>query len=219
MRFKAAIFDLDGTLVNSLSDIADSMNQVLKNHGFKSHQTDDYRYFVGEGMRTLVSRALSVELPDPAFIDLYTAEMKEEYEKRWNHKTSVYEGIPQLLKTMLNHSMSIAVLSNKPHNFTIRMIHHYFGNSTFMEVLGAGLFPQKPDPSGALHIVKQFNISSSEFLYVGDSAVDMKTAKSAGMVACGCLWGFRDRDELIDAGADKIVERPSQVEKIILESQ
>ncbi len=215
MKFRAAIFDLDGTLLNSLSDIADSMNHVLDVNGFPVHPTNDFRYFVGEGMRVLVQRALPASLSDQNIIDSCTAQMKEEYAKRWKCKTSIYDGVPELLQKMTINGLSIAVLSNKPHNFTVEMIHHFFGKFTFEEILGAGQFPNKPDPSGALHIAKKFGFSPSGFLYVGDSAVDMKTAKSAGMFACGCLWGFRGKEELISGGADILVESPSRLWEVV----
>lgn len=211
MKFKAAIFDLDGTLVDSLNDIADSMNHVLSVHGFPLHPVSDYRFFVGEGMRVLVTRALPQGLSDQKLIDLCLSQMKEEYSRIWNHKTRVYDGILQLLKYLSDQGFVLTVLSNKPHEFTVKVINHYFGNSVFKEVVGAGIFPPKPDPAAALSIARLCQISPSDFLYLGDSAVDMKTAKSAGMFACGCLWGFRGREELLDSGADLIVEEPKSV--------
>lgn len=208
MKFKAALFDLDGTLVDSLNDIADSMNYVLSIHGFPPHPVSDYRFFVGEGMRVLVTRALPRGLSDQKLIDLCLSQMKDEYSKRWNCKTRVYDGIPQLLKYLSDNDLVLSVLSNKPHEFTVKVIEHYFGNSVFKETMGAGKFPQKPDPSAALSIARACRIFPSDFLYLGDSAVDMRTAKSAGMFACGCLWGFRGREELLDSGADLIVEKP-----------
>ncbi len=211
MRFKAALFDLDGTLVDSLNDIADSMNYVLSIHGFSLHPVSDYRFFVGEGMRVLVNRALPQGISDQKLIDQCLSQMNDEYSRRWNHKTRVYDGILQLLKYLSYHGIVITVLSNKPHEFTVKVINHYFGNSVFKEVVGAGKFPPKPDPAAALSIASSCQISPSDFLYLGDSAVDMKTAKSAGMFACGCLWGFRDKEELLDSGADLVVEKPEFV--------
>jgi len=219
MKFKAAIFDLDGTLVDSLNDIADSMNYVLSVHGFPLHQVSDYRFFIGEGMRVLVTRALPQKLSDPKLIDLCLSQIKDEYSRRWNCKTKVYDGIPQLLKYLSDNDLALFVLSNKPHEFTVKVIEHYFGNSVFKEIVGAGKFPQKPDPAAALSIAQSCRISSSDFLYLGDSAIDMKTAKAAGMFACGCLWGFRDRKELLDSGADLIVEKPEYVIRFIEKSE
>jgi phosphoglycolate phosphatase len=211
LKFKAAIFDLDGTLVDSLSDIADSMNRVLSLHGFPIHPLSDYRQFIGDGMRVLVTRALPEGLSDSKLIDLCLSQMKDEYSRNWNCKTRVYGEIPQLLKYLSDKGLVLSVLSNKPHEFTVKVIEHYFGNSVFKEILGAGKFPKKPDPSSALSIAQSLRISPSDFLYLGDSAVDMKTAKSAGMFACGCLWGFREKEELLDSGADLIAEKPEYV--------
>lgn len=208
MKFKAAIFDLDGTLVDSLNDIADSMNHVLSMHGFPIHSLSDYRLFIGDGMRVLVTRALPGGLSDPKLIELCLSQMKDEYARSWNCKTRVYDEIPQLVKYLSDNGLALSVLSNKPHEFTVKVVEHYFGNSVFKAIIGAGKFPKKPDPSAALSIAQSLWISPSDFLYMGDSAVDMKTAKSAGMFACGCLWGFRDREELLDSGADLIAEKP-----------
>lgn len=215
MKFRAALFDLDGTLVDSLSDIADSMNSVLLRNGFPSHDINDYRLFIGEGMRVLVKRALPQDFSDQDLIDFYTGQMKNEYAKRWNRKTRIYSGISELLTTMKNCHITLSVLSNKPHGFTVKMVEYYFGNSIFKQVMGAGQFPEKPNPAAALYIAQSINIDPSGFLYIGDSAVDMKTAKSAGMFACGCLWGFRGKEELISGGADRIVAVPDEISDML----
>lgn len=215
MKFKAAIFDLDGTLINSLNDIADSMNIVLERHGYKTHSVDEYRNFIGGGIRVLSLRALPQNLSNDTIVDICTSEMIKEYDKRWNYKTNVYEGIRDLLEQMKQQNMLLAVLSNKPHQFTLKAVEHFFGNTLFNEVIGAGLFADKPDPEGALKIARSFDLKSSEILYIGDSAIDMKTAKSADMFACGVSWGFRPKQELEDAGADVIVEKPFQINRII----
>lgn len=211
MKFKAAIFDLDGTLIDSLNDIADSMNHVLSMHGFPIHPADDYRLFVGEGMRVLVMRALPENSSDQKLIDLCTDQMKNEYAVRWNRKTRIYEGILPLLAFMQSRGLILSVLSNKPHEFTVKIVEHYFGNSIFKLIMGAGIFPSKPDPASALDIAKSCEIKPAEIIYMGDSAVDMKTAKSAGMFACGCLWGFREREELLENGADLVMEKPENI--------
>ncbi len=211
MKFKAALFDLDGTLVDSLNDIADSMNHVLSIHGFPLHPVGDYRFFVGEGMRVLVSRALPEDSTDQKLIELCLSQMKDEYARRWDCKTRIYDGIPQLLKYMSGKDLALSVLSNKPHELTVKVIEHYFGDSVFREIVGAGKFPKKPDPAAALSLARSVGVSPCEFFYLGDSAVDMKTAKSAGMFACGCLWGFRETEELLTSGADLIVEKPEYV--------
>lgn len=208
MKFRAAIFDLDGTLIDSLNDIADSMNHVLSKHGFPIHPAEDYRFFVGEGMRVLVTRALPEGFSDQKLIDQCTDQMKNEYALRWDRKTRIYEGILPLLTFLQSQGLILSVLSNKPHEFTVKIVENYFGCSVFKCIMGAGIFPSKPDPASALNIAKSLGIKPSEVIYIGDSAVDMKTAKSAGMFACGCLWGFREREELVENGADLVVENP-----------
>ena len=192
MKFKAAIFDLDGTLVDSLSDIADSMNRVLSLHGFPIHPLSDYRQFIGDGMRVLVTRALPEGLSDSKLIDLCLSQMKDEYSRNWNCKTRVYGEIPQLLKYLSDKGLVLSVLSNKPHEFTVKVIEHYFGNSVFKEILGAGNFRK----TGSFFSPEYCPITSDfsfRFFIPGRFRSRYETAKSAGMFACGCLWGFREK--------------------------
>lgn len=215
MRFRAAIFDLDGTLLDSLSDIADSMNSVLKRHGFNEHPTANYRIFVGNGMRVLVERALPPNVINQQLLTTCTAQLKDEYATRWNKKTRIYDGIADLLQNLMEKQIALSVLSNKPHDFTTIMVCYYFGDAVFDIVIGAGMFPEKPDPASALYIAKQLKIDSSEILYVGDSSIDMNTAKAAGMFGCGVLWGFRGKEELLKAGADVLVGHPSEIDELL----
>lgn len=209
MRYKAVIFDLDGTLLNTIEDLADSMNAVLARYGYPTHDIQSYKYFIGSGIRNLVYEALPPEKRDEAIISTCMAGMKEEYGKRWADKTRPYDGIPELLDALAVKNIKLSVLSNKPHEMTKLAVEKLLSKWTFDAVYGerAGV-PRKPDPAAALEISKALGIPPHEFLYVGDSGIDMKTANSSGMYAVGVLWGFRSAEELQNAGAKTLIKKP-----------
>lgn len=209
---KAVIFDMDGTLLDTLGDLADSMNAVLTEMGFPSHTADEYRYFVGNGMKKLAERALPKEFRTEANVENCLEKMKEEYSKHWDVKTSVYEGIPGLLRELVGRGIMVAILSNKPDEFTGLMASSLLGDFSFNRVLGMRPgFPAKPDPTSAVEIAEDLGVDAGSVMFVGDTSVDMNTAVNAGMTAVGVLWGFRDRDELLDAGAKIILNRPEEL--------
>jgi len=216
LRFKGAIFDIDGTLLNSLGDLANSMNHVLKSQGLPTHEMEKYKYFVGNGAYNLVKRALPPDKRDESYIRYCQGLFKEEYGKRWADTTRPYEGIPELLDKLTAMKYKLAVLSNKPHEMTLLVVKKLLPQWNFDAVFGEreGI-PRKPDPTGALEIANLFGIPTNEFLYFGDSGTDMATAKAAGMFAVGVLWGFRSADELLENGADIIIEKPMDVFKFI----
>lgn len=215
MNYKAIIFDLDGTLLDTLEDIAGSMNTVLNRFGFPGHPAEDYKMFIGEGMELLAGRALPETRRDPEFIKQCAKLVKDSYAVRCYEKTEPYDGITEVLGQCEKNNLKKAVLSNKPHEFTLDMVHHYFGNELFDIVMGLGAFPAKPDPSSALHIASLLDIPPREFIYVGDSGVDMKTAKASGMYAVGVLWGFRKETELLENGADTLVRTPAELSEAL----
>lgn len=216
MEFKAVIFDLDGTLLNSLEDIADSANRVLSNHDFSTHKPDDYRMFVGSGISELMTRALPEEERDPDTIDVYVKEYRQEYARNWNKKTKPYMGIAGMLDKLVSRHIKIAVLSNKLHAFTKQCVDELLPRWKFDVVMGfKNKIPLKPDPTSALQIAKQLNLSPSQILYVGDSAIDMKTAVAAGMHPVGVLWGFRSKDELQKNGAKTLIGRPEAILELL----
>ncbi|NLM28538.1 MAG: HAD family hydrolase [Clostridiaceae bacterium] len=212
MNYKAVIFDLDGTLLDTIDDLADSMNAVLKRSSLPVHDTERYRYFVGTGLRNLVRKALPEELRTDDNISKYTNAMAREYEARWDKKTRPYEGIIDLLYSLSEIGVRMAVLSNKPHLFTLKVVEKFLPADFFECVFGdrEGI-PRKPDPVSALEISSLMKIPPEHFLYVGDSDTDIKTAVSAGMYPVGVKWGFRDINELIRAGAKMILEKPREL--------
>ncbi|MBR6086189.1 MAG: HAD family hydrolase [Spirochaetales bacterium] len=206
---KAVLFDLDGTLTNTLDDIADSMNHALQLNGLPSHPVDAYRYMVGNGARKLAERAVG-ERKD--LLDaVYNAYM-EHYKDHAADKTCAYEGTTQLLKALIQRGILICVLSNKPHRDTITVVNHYFPDIRFNAVQGQveGV-PVKPDPAGALALARKLNIDPSDFAYLGDTGVDMTCAVKAGMHPFGALWGFRDADELKKTGAEILLKSPPEL--------
>ena len=218
MTCSAAIFDLDGTLLDTLDDLVDSMNAVLARRGFDEHPTAAYRYFVGEGMEMLVRRALPVEAASCGeTVAAVFEEMRAQYDRRWADKTRPYDGVPDMLDGLVARGLPMAVLSNKPDDFTAATVTKLLGRWAFREIRGMrpGV-PAKPDPTAAVEIAEALETEPSNCLYVGDTATDMKTATAAGMFAAGVTWGFRDRQELMDNGADAIVDRPADLLELLI---
>jgi phosphoglycolate phosphatase len=209
--FRAAIFDLDGTLLDTLEDLADSMNMVLKKCGFPQHPVDAYRYFVGDGMDILAERVLPEGQRNAEIIGRCTMLMREEYAKRWADKTKPYDGIGELLEGLSQRGIRKGILSNKSHDFTIEVVRHFFGENSFDIVMGAGPFPKKPDPSSTLHIAQKIGVEPSRVVYCGDTNTDMKTATAAKVYAVGVCWGFRSAEELLENGANVLIEHPGQL--------
>ncbi len=211
--YKAVLFDLDGTLLNTLDDLAESMNATLMSMGFGIHDVSAYKLMIGEGARNLACHALPEEVrKDERVVAECTRRMNEEYLRRWFIKTKPYEGIPELLDELTKKSFALAVLSNKPHAFVELNVQKYLSKWCFRSVIGArdGV-PVKPDPFSAHKIAKDLNISPADFLYLGDSGIDMQTAHAAGMCAVGVLWGFRDEQELRSNRAQILLTQPKEL--------
>jgi phosphoglycolate phosphatase len=212
MRFKAVLFDLDGTLLDTLDDLADSMNASLKRFGFPPNPVDTYRYLVGDGLMNLVSRALPPGHRDEATVESVAIAQWEEYSRNWANKTRPYPGVPELLDALQERGIAMCVLSNKPDDFTRIIVRKFLSKWNFAVVRGQTKdTPIKPNPLGANQIAEKLGIKNGDFLYVGDSNTDMKTANAAGMFPVGVLWGFRPREELTAAGAKALIERPSDL--------
>ena len=212
MKYKGVLFDLDGTLLDTIADIAASVNIALGRLGFPQHQTQAYRYFVGNGREMMAVRALPEGHRDAATVEALLCYIEEEYASHWGDATNPYAGVPELLDALTSRGISMAVLSNKPHGFTELMISKLLPRWRFEPVVGAmPSVPIKPDPAAALQIVQRLNMQPSDLLYVGDSGVDMMTAVSAGMYAVGALWGFRTADELLSSGAQTLINTPTDL--------
>lgn len=209
MAVKAALFDLDGTLTNTLKDIAGAMNRALRLHGLEEFPVNDYRYLVGDGVRKLAERACRGrrELED-SVRQTYQAY----YQEHAREQTAPYDGVMEMLEALRAQGIRLAVFSNKPHADTCAVVRDYFPQIEFEVVRGqVEGTPVKPDPAGALAIAEAMRLSPEEFVYLGDTATDMRCAVNAGMRPVGVLWGFRTAEELLESGAQVLIEHPSQL--------
>jgi phosphoglycolate phosphatase len=215
MKFSGVLFDLDGTLLDTIDDLAESMNSVLEKHGLPQHSVDAYKYFVGEGMEILVRKSIPQNACTDDFVGVLFNEMKETYRKRWNLKTKPYDGIEDVLLSIKHAGLRIGVLSNKIHDVTCETVHYFFKQVEFDTVIGHRDFKRKPSPDAALFVARQWGVIPERILYVGDSMVDMQTATNASMVPAGVLWGFRDKKELLENGARYILDKPLDILTIL----
>lgn len=209
---RAVLFDLDGTLLDTLDDIAGAMNVVLAEWGAPAHPVDAYRRFIGDGAVWLARRVLPEDRRDEVSVGRCVAAFRAQYAARGDPATRPYPGIPELLDALAGRGLRLAVLSNKPHEFTVALVRRLLGRHPIEPVIGSrpGV-PNKPDPGSALEIAGQLGIAPGEWLYAGDTGTDMETAARAGMVPVGVLWGFRGADELTAAGARHLVGRPKEL--------
>ena len=216
MKYKAVLFDLDGTLVDSLKDIANSMNAVLARFGYPTHHIQSYKYFVGDGTKSLVLRSLPEMHKSEEIVSLCLNAMKEEYRKHWADNLRTYDGITQLLDELQIRNLKLTILSNKSNDLTRMVVTKFLSNWNFEEVFGIRPdIPKKPNPMAAKLIAKKIDILPGEFIYLGDTDTDMKTANAAGMYAVGVLWGFREAEELISSGAQTLIKYPLDLLKLL----
>jgi phosphoglycolate phosphatase len=212
MRYHAVVFDLDGTLLDTLEDIANAANRVLSDQGFPIHPVPMYREFIGEGVVRLIRRVLPDKNQDEATVQACADAYQKEYALHWDIKTKPYAGVPGMLDGLVAHGLRMAVLSNKPDLFTQQCVRELLSKWTFDVVIGASdAFPRKPNPASALETARRLGVPPGECLYVGDSGVDMQTARAARMFAVGVLWGFRSQEELEREGAQKLISRPLEL--------
>ncbi len=212
MKYRAILFDVDGTLLNTLEDLANSMNTVLAARGFPEHPVDAYRYFVGDGMEHLARRALPEYKRDSAIVADIVAAMRTEYGRRWTESTRPYYGVPKMLNWLEDHGVKKAILSNKLDEFTHKVIARFLPHWKFAVIRGATEeAPLKPDPTSARAIAEAMEIDPSDIAFLGDTATDMQTAVAAGMFPVGALWGFRTAEELKKAGARKLIKKPTEL--------
>jgi len=192
------------------------MNHALEAMGFAPHPVDAYKYFVGDGVENEAKRALAGNHLDEETLAKCIKLARAEYARRWAEHTKPYPGIAELLDALTHRGVVMAILSNKPDDFTKLMVEKLLPGRQFEIVRGAtdGV-PIKPDPAAALAIAEQLNIQPIKFLYLGDTNTDMKTANNAGMFPVGALWGFRSADELVQNGAKAIADKPAELLKIL----
>lgn len=218
MTFQAVLFDLDGTLLDTLDDLADATNRALRELGFAEHPVEAFKYFIGDGVENLVRRVLPRECGDAATLSRCGQLMRTHYAQGWAAKTKPYEGVSELLDALTAGGVPMAVLSNKPDEFTKLCVGQLLPRWRFQVVLGAGdRLPKKPDPAAALEIAAQMNLAPAAFLYLGDTNTDMQTAVAAGMFPVGALWGFRTAEELTAHGAQVLLKRPQDLMTLLLD--
>lgn len=209
---KAFIFDLDGTLIDSLADIAESINRMLDARGYPRCEQEVFKQMVGDGMEKLVERALPEAVRSDELIKICVEEYRTNYDQLWNAGTQPYEGIVEMLAEMKSRGLKLGVISNKAHRFTVPMTEHFFGKECFDHILGQrNEVPRKPAPDGAHEMASFLGLKTDEMAYVGDSGIDMAFAKSSGMRAVGVRWGFRSEVELREHGADVLISRPAEL--------
>lgn len=216
MQNKVIIFDLDGTLIDSIKDISICANKVLEELNHPTHKMEDFKYFIGDGAKELMRRCLPQNLEDE-HVEEALALFKNYYSNNIHNNTKPFDGINELLEQLQEKGYSLNVLSNKPHEFTVQYVNNLFSNFSFDEVHGQkDGFPRKPSPEGALKIAQSLKTEPQEIYYIGDTSTDMQTAKNSNMIAIGVLWGIRDEDELRKNGADYIITEPKQLLDIIM---
>ena len=212
MTCKAVIFDLDGTLLDTLQDIVNTLNSVLSLHGYPVHSLDECRILVGHGMRELVRKALPEGVGTPETIERLLPEFLDHYSRNWNIHSRPYPGISSMLDSLAEHNIKIAILSNKADHFTHLCAEFLLKEWRFDVVMGHhNGIAHKPDPQGALLVAEMLGEKPASILYVGDSGIDMLTASRAGMFPLGVLWGFRPESELLEYGAKSLARHPGEI--------
>ena len=221
MDFRAVIFDLDGTILDTLGDLHAAMNEALRKNGYPMHDLLFIKNAIGSGVRELTRRSLPQDLrQDEETVDFVCAQMKEYYLEHWNVTTHPYEGIHELLRFLTGIGVSVNVLSNKADSATQKMVPYWYSDITFDYIFGERKgIPTKPDPTSAKELSALLGIAPEHILFVGDSAADILAAKGAGMHSAGVLWGYRSKAVLQDAGAEFLAESPKDIADLFSESK
>ncbi|MCI5901117.1 MAG: HAD family hydrolase [Blautia sp.] len=212
---KACIFDLDGTLADTLESMAYVANTIMNRFGLKEMPVENFKYYCGEGANMLMRRCLK-DAGDPELVHFEEGQRlyREMFARDPMYKVTHYPGMPETLKTLKEMGVPVAVCSNKPHPAAVKVIDRMFPGIFDLVVGQSDQIPRKPSPDGALYIAKTFGVKPEECMYVGDTATDMKTGKAAGMFTVGALWGFRDEQELRENGADELAKKPEDLLRI-----
>jgi len=215
MPFHAVVFDLDGTLLDTYEDLADSLNAVLAAIGRPALPGELVKQYIGDGVDALVRRALG-DAAQPENVAQCAASFRAEYSRRWDCKTHPFDGVVELIAALGQRKIPMGVLSNKPDPFTQNCVAKLLPADAFNAVLGAKPeIPRKPDPTGARWIAEQLGVRPDETLYLGDTGTDMQTAVSAGMAAIGATWGYRSADELLAHGAVRLISKPEELLQLL----
>ena len=213
---KACIFDLDGTLLNTITTISYYCNKTLAEFGFEPIEEEDYKYLVGDGAKKLVERMIEKKgIDSEEYFDKMFKFYNREYDNDVSYLTKPYDGIPELLAFLKTNNIKNCVLSNKPDYAACEAIKKFLGDLVDVTHGGRENVPLKPAPDGVEEILAEIGCTPDECLYIGDTSVDMQTGKNAGMYTIGVLWGFRKRDELEESGADVIVSSPDEIMEIV----
>ncbi len=216
-NYDVCIFDLDGTLVNSLADLADCVNDALSLHSLPTHTLKEYRQFIGHGIANLIKCAMGDKASDEKLHTSVYRAFVMLYEARCLNNTRPYAGVSDLLDTLKQNNVKRCVLSNKADAFTNRIVSSLFGKDAFDLIWGKrDRYPNKPSPDSMNAMIDKLGCPRKRCLYIGDSNVDVETAGNAGVDFCGVEWGFRDRHELIDSGARVVVKKPNEIAPLVL---
>ena len=213
---KLVIFDLDGTLLNTIEDLGQAANYALERNGYATHSMASYPYFVGNGVRRLMTRVLPEDARDDETVDRVLGDFMEYYNEHCTDYTKHYNGMPELLQDLQDKNVGIAVASNKYQQAVDKIIAHYFPTIDFVAIEGhrEGV-NVKPDPSVVFAILAKAQVAKADTLYVGDSGVDMETARRACIDSVGVTWGFRSKKELVEYYADAIVGNPVDILNVV----
>lgn len=214
MKYDTILFDLDGTLLNTLDDLADSVNAVMQKEGHQQRTKEEIREFIGDGVKTLMERSLPQGTPEKEILRCLTM-FREIYRKNMCNQTKPYEGIPSLLKRLKEMGINVCVVSNKQDEATKEICGLYFREEVDVAIGDNQERKKKPDPDNVYEALRQLGSDKDKTLYVGDSNVDVITAKNAGLVCAGVTWGYRSRETLQEAGADYIIDEPDQLISLI----
>lgn len=216
MKYKAIIFDLDGTLIDTSEDLTVSLNAVLRSHNFPIFSIDEYKRFVGYGTKNLFKKILPQQIISEKGIDDYIAEFRQIYSTNQTLRTKPYPYINELLAELVKRDIKCAVLSNKIHEDTVTCVKHFFSHIPFQKIMGHQYnFPLKPSPRSALLILDALGIAPGECIFCGDSETDIQTAINGRMFPVGVSWGFRSRDMLLQNGAKKIIDHPLELIELL----
>lgn len=211
MKISSIIFDLDGTLLDTIGGLKDTTNKVMQQFNFPLHSSADYKLFIGNGLRKLIERAVPFGTSQVT-IDKCCEEFEKIYSRQWMSNCCPYDGINAMLAALQNQGIPLAILSNKPHQFTTLFVEEFFPKGVFRAVFGQrDGFAKKPDPAMAQEIVKMLQVDSHSTLFVGDSGVDIQTGKNAKMKTAGVSWGFRPVEELLGNDPDILINHPIEL--------